>query len=114
MSSRFRRVLTDDLIVSADGILHLDDDVTERTVTRVVVTMPDYVADSLAHLLEDAARVAEVFGGFQSTSLDGAELAEALSVAATSGGYRCPRDTCRCRSAAVLVRVADWPTHTAS
>ncbi len=41
MSSRFRRVLTDDLIVSLDGILHLDDDVTKRTVTRVVVTMPE-------------------------------------------------------------------------
>ena len=114
MSSQFRRVLTDDLIVSADGTIHVDDDVTERAVTRVVVTMPDYVADGLAHLLEDAARVAEVFGGFQSTSLDGAELAEALSAAATSGDYRCPRDTCRCQSTAVLVRITSWPRHTTS
>jgi len=102
MSTHFRR-LADDLTVSVDGVLELDHDITERRAARVVVTMPDYVADGLAHLLADAVRIAEVFGGFQSNGLDAAALAEALYAAATSGDYRCPREACRCRSVSVHV-----------
>ena len=97
MSTQFHRALPDELTVSVDGVLELDHDITERTAARVVVSMPDYIADALAHLLADAARVAEVFGGFPSTGLDAAALADALYAAATSGDYRCPREACRCR-----------------
>jgi hypothetical protein len=90
MSDPFFRALPDDLTVRVDGVLELDRDSTERVAARVVVAMPDFVADGLAHLLADAARVAEVFGGFQSNGIDGAALAEALYAAATSGDYQCP------------------------
>ena len=86
----FSRVLSDDLKITVDGVLELDRDVTERAAARVVVAMPDFVADGLAHLLADAVRVAEVFGGFESNGIDGPALAEALYAAATSGDYRCP------------------------
>jgi hypothetical protein len=85
----FSRTLPDELTVSVDGELELDHDITERPAARVVVTMPDFVADGLAHLLTDAARVSEVFDGSESNGVDGQALADALYAAATSGTYRC-------------------------
>jgi hypothetical protein len=39
MSEPFHRVLPDDLVVTVDGLLELDPDITERPAARVVMTM---------------------------------------------------------------------------
>jgi hypothetical protein len=89
MIASFRREVLDDIIVSIDGVVDLDPDITARPASRVLVELPDYAADALAHLLADACAVAEVFGGFPDNGLDGRALADALYAAATSGAYRC-------------------------
>lgn len=91
MPDPFCRTLPDELTITVDGTLTLDADSTERAPARVVLTMPDHVADSLAHLLAYLSRLADVFHGLDESGIDCAELAEALYAAATTGGdYRCP------------------------
>ena len=91
MSTPFSRTLPDNLTVTVEGTYDLDRDITERRPARVVLTMPDYAADSLAHLLAYLSRLADVFPGLDENGLDCAVVAEALYAAATaSGDYRCP------------------------
>ena len=90
MSDPFHRTLPDQLTVSVDGTCDADPDSTDGRPVRVVVTMPDYVADSLAHLLSNLGQVAELLGATDTTGINAAELAQALYEAATSGTYRCP------------------------
>lgn len=91
MSSPFHRTLPDELTVTVDGTCDLDPDITDRRPVRVVIAMPDYVADSLAHLLGNLSRVADLLGAPDTTGVDAAELAQALYEAATSGDYHCPQ-----------------------
>jgi len=86
----FSRQLPDSVTVAADGTLTLDPDITERPVARVVVTMPDYVADDLAHLLACLGRIAGTCGGLDGSGMHTDSLAAALYTAAASGGHRCP------------------------
>lgn len=88
----FLRTVHDELTVTIDGVLDLDRDVTDRRPARVVLAMPDDVADGLAHLVASLGRVADVFGGLDEIGLDLTELAQALYDAAAAGGYRCPDD----------------------
>jgi hypothetical protein len=98
----FRRVLPDELVVAVDGVLELDRDITERQPARIVLTMPDYVADDLAHLLAAISRVAMIFGNFEDSGIDSPALAEVLYAAATSGDYCCPDGGLRHRADAEL------------
>jgi len=63
----FRRDLPEHITVTVDGVLtNLDagDPVPdERPVGRVVVTMPNFVADALAHALAKSWQVNQLFGG---------------------------------------------------
>jgi hypothetical protein len=89
----FGRRLPDHVSVSVDGVyaeLDPDDPVPDpRPVGRVVIQMPDFVADTFAHhvaaLWQFADRVrAESVGPTEQA------LARALFDAAQSAGYRCP------------------------
>jgi uncharacterized protein (DUF433 family) len=86
----FFRRLPDQVTVSLDGLLTLDPDITERPVSRVVLAMPDYVADGLAHLLAYLSRILSGFGGLDNNGIHSGSLAAALFGAATAGDYRCP------------------------
>lgn len=90
VTESFRRVLEDAVTVAIDGTCELDPDITEQPVSRVVLTMPDYVADGLAHLLAYLSRVVSGFGGLDNSGIHSGSLAAALFSAAASGEYRCP------------------------
>ena len=87
----FRRELDDNITVAVDGtILDVDPDIAAEPPPRVIVTMPNSVADGLAHLLGQAVLIADILAS-DTTVGDGArQLAQALFDAASSSGYRCP------------------------
>jgi hypothetical protein len=72
----------------------IDPDVTDRAPGRVVITMPDFTADAVAHALADLGELADrikldrVWTGER-------ELAAALLEAAEVAGYHCPSRTSR-------------------
>jgi uncharacterized protein (DUF433 family) len=80
--------LPDQMAVSTNEIVAPGPDITDRPVSRVLLTMPDYVADGLAHLLADLSRITSGFGG--GSGIHAGSLAAALFRAAVSGEYRCP------------------------
>jgi hypothetical protein len=87
----YRRQLHDYISIAVEGSLpDVDRDVAARPPARVVITMPDFAADSLAHLVARAWQVAEVMGGILDIGEPERELAEALYDAITASGYRCP------------------------
>lgn len=89
MASRFRRQLPEFMVVTVEGVYEdIDPDVTERTPGRVVVTMPDFTADALAHVLGYLGRFAELLDG-ERLGVGPAELAGALHEAAAVAGVPC-------------------------
>jgi hypothetical protein len=87
----YHRQLHDYISIAVDGTLaDVDQDVAARPPARVVITMPDFAADGLAHLVARAWQVAEVMGGTLDIGEPERELAEALYEAITTSGYRCP------------------------
>jgi hypothetical protein len=88
----FRRELADYITVAVNGVVEgVDDDITTRAPARVVVSLPDYVADGLAHLVARLWKLSVVFGDERGTGIDERPLAEALFAASAAGGYRCPQ-----------------------
>lgn len=86
----FRRELSEFVTVSVDGSYdHFDPDITERRPGRVLIAMPDFTADALAHVLSYLGRVAELLDADR-LGVSPHELAEALYAAAASTGVRCP------------------------
>jgi hypothetical protein len=84
------RNLPEFVSVTVEGVFGgVDPDITERTPGRVVVTMPDFTADALAHALSYLSRVADAMNR-ERVGVGECELAEALFEAARAGGYRCP------------------------
>ena len=89
----FRRELADRVTVTVEGTVSgVDPDVTVRCPGRVVVTMPDFVADELAHALGQAWQLVDMLGrdtpGMGEAG--GRALTAALAEAAAAGGFRCP------------------------
>lgn len=86
----WRRELPDYVSVAVDGELGgIDPDVTERPAGRVVIVMPDFTADAVAHVLDVLGELADRFG-MQRDWTGEHELAAALSDAAAAAGYHCP------------------------
>lgn len=84
----WRRELSEGVTVTVNGLVEeVDDSVpARRSAARVVVSMPDYVADTVAHLLASGAEVlADRLAG-----PDERALAEALYSASQVNGYHCP------------------------
>jgi hypothetical protein len=103
----FRRDLPEHITVAVDGML-TDLDAgdpcpDERPVGRVVVTMPAFVADALAHSLAKSWQVNQLFDGNIEIGVTERTLAEALLAAAEASGCPCregglrlpPDDVCR-------------------
>jgi hypothetical protein len=85
----WRRDLPEYMTVSVDGTFTgVDPEITSRLPGRVVLTMPDFTADSLARVLAKAWQVARTM---EDPSIGPAEraLAEGLAAAAEIGGYHC-------------------------
>ena len=95
----WRRELAEQVTVVVDGVvtgLVEADDVPEvRAVARVVVSMPDFVADTLAHLIAGACDLgATVMGEAEAVGgSDERALADALLAASRVSGYRCPTES---------------------
>jgi hypothetical protein len=91
---RWRRELAEQVSVALDGVVELEDAVpVRRAVRRVVVSMPDFVADTVAHLLAAGWQAAVEDAGEDDIDGPGSEeraLAEALFEASRAAGYRCP------------------------
>ena len=88
--SSWRRDLPEFVSVSVAGVFGgIDRDVTERTPGRVVIAMPDFTADALAHVFAHLARIADTMNG-ERVGVGEQELAQALFDAARASGYRCP------------------------
>jgi hypothetical protein len=97
----FHRELDDHVTVAVDGVYGAIPEGDEardiRPVGRVVVTMPDYVADTLSHLIANAHeivnRLSNVPSGAAGVDLDGPnlDLSVALYEASRRHGYRCCR-----------------------
>jgi hypothetical protein len=86
----WRRDLPEFVSVTVEGTYGgVDPDITERTPGRIVITMPDFTADALAHALSCLSRVADAMNRHR-VGVGERELAEALFEAAHAGGYRCP------------------------
>ena len=86
----FRRELPDYIIVTLDGVVEgVDPDVTERPPGRVIITLPDYAADSLAHLVARSWWISRLFDSEDRFGLTDRALAEAIYAAAATT-YRCP------------------------
>ena len=86
----WRRDLPEFVSVTVEGTYGgVDPDITERTPGRIVVTMPDFTADALAHALSYLSRVADAMNRDR-VGVGERELAEALFEAAHAAGYRCP------------------------
>lgn len=84
MAEPFSIQLPDSVVIRHAGLIQNDPDSSDRPSVRIVLEMPDYVADALSRMLTDAWQVASIFGGFQNNGLDGEELAHALHTAVTS------------------------------
>jgi hypothetical protein len=94
VATAFRRDLPDHITVAVDGVLtdlDTDDPVPDdRPVGRVVLTMPDFVADTVAHALAKAWQVNQLFGGNIGIGPTERAMAEALLAAAEASGSPCP------------------------
>ena len=88
-ASRFRRELPEFVSVWVEGAYeNFDPDITERTPGRVVIAMPDFTADALAHALDYLGRLAELLDG-ERLGVGPGELAAALHAAAAVTGVPC-------------------------
>lgn len=67
----------------------MDPDVTRRTPGRVMIAMPDFTADAVAHVLRDLGELADRIH-LERDWTGERELAAALQEAARAAGYRCP------------------------
>ena len=86
----WRRELPDFVSVSLDGdVGGIDPDVTLRAPGRVVIVMPDFTADAVAHVLGRLGDLADRFG-MERDWMGERELAAALADAAAEAGYHCP------------------------
>jgi len=86
----FHRELPDYITVTVDGVVEgVDPDVTDRPPGRVVITLPDYAADSLAHLIAQSWWISRLFDSEDRFGLADRALAEAIYAAAATT-YRCP------------------------
>lgn len=86
----FRRDLPEYVSVAVDGQMSgLDPDVMQRGPGRVVIVMPDDMADAIAHALSDLGELAERLH-MERDWMGEQELAAALFDAAAAAGYRCP------------------------
>lgn len=86
----WRRELPDYVSVVVDGTLSgVDPDVTERAPGRVVIVMPDFTADAVAHVLMTLGELADRFG-MERDWMGERDLSVALFEAARSAGYHCP------------------------
>lgn len=86
----WRRELPDFVSVAVDGeIGGIDPDVTVRAPGRVVIVMPDFTADAVAHVLSNLGELADRFG-MERDWMGEHDLAVALFDAAAAAGYRCP------------------------
>ena len=85
----FHRELPEFVTVAVDGAYeNFDPDITERTPGRVVIAMPDFTADALAHVLGYLARFADLLDA-ERLGVGPQELAEALHAAAATTGVPC-------------------------
>lgn len=76
--------------VAVDGELGgVDPDVTVRAPGRVVIVMPDFTADAVAHVLSNLGELADRLG-MERDWMGEHDLAVALFDAAQAAGYRCP------------------------
>ena len=88
-TSSFLRELPEFVSVRVDGAYeNFDPDITERTPGRVVIAMPDFTADALAHVLDHLGRFAELLD-VERLGVGPSELAEALHQAAAAAGVPC-------------------------
>ena len=86
----WHRTLPDHVTVTVAGTIPVDPDGAARPSARIVLSLPDYAADTLAHALADACNAARVLGGVRSIGEDERAIAEALYQAANTGtGHRC-------------------------
>jgi hypothetical protein len=93
----WRRELAEQVTVVVDGVVtglvDADDVPEDRAVARVVVSMPDFVADTLAHLITGACDLTETVEGDDVVGdSDERALAAALFAASRVSGYRCPTE----------------------
>ena len=65
---------------------------TNRVPGRVVIAMPDFTADALAHVLNHLGQLADTLH-IERVGVGEAELAAALFDAAQAAGYHCPSGT---------------------
>lgn len=87
--SSFNRELPEFVSVRVDGAYdYFDEDITERTPGRVVIAMPDFTADALAHVLSYLGRFAGLLD-VDRLGVTPCELAEALHEAAAATGVSC-------------------------
>ena len=86
----WRRELPEYVSVAVDGeVRGIDPDVTARAPGRVVIVMPDFTADAVAHVLSHLGELADRFG-MERDWMGEHELAAALFEAARVAGYHCP------------------------
>jgi hypothetical protein len=109
----WHRELPDHITVALDGTL-LDNDpdlgnLPDRVTGRIVITMPDYAADSLAHLIAAVCRAVDLFGGTKEwVGLADPDLAEALAAACAASGYHCPgQPASRSENSAAALHLVD-------
>jgi hypothetical protein len=99
----WRQELSDHVTVALDGTLPDPDpdlpDGQDRVMSRVVISMPDYLAHSLSHLIARFCRLTDVFGEPEWLAPTAPELAEALAAAASAAGCYCPERERRCSAA---------------
>lgn len=91
----FRREMDDQVAVVVQGLIDLSDTVpSQRPVNRVTLTMPDFVADTLAHVLALGCRAAAAVPASHAPDRPGGpleqEVIDALFAASRVAGYRCP------------------------
>ena len=87
----FRRELAEFVSVEVQGTYeNFDPDITDRTPGRVVIAMPDFTADALAHALGYLGRFAELLDADR-LGVGPGELAQALREAAAATGVPCGR-----------------------
>ena len=88
----WKRELPDFVSVTVEGrIRGIDPDVTTRAPGRVVIAMPDFTADAVAHALNALGDLADRVH-IERDWIAERELADALWEAAEVVGYRCPSD----------------------